>query len=34
LGVLERKIPGEIFGPKKNEGEFEIRTHEELRELF
>jgi len=35
LGVLERKILRKIFGPKKNEdGEFEIRTNEELRELF
>jgi len=35
LGVLERKILRKIFGPKNNEdGEFEIRTNEELRELF
>jgi len=32
---LERKILRNIFGPKKNEeGEFEMRTNEELRELF
>jgi len=32
LGVLERKILRKIFGPKKNEeGEFEIRTNEEIR---
>lgn len=32
---LERKILWTIFGLKKNErGEFEIRTNEELRELF
>ncbi|KAL4149713.1 hypothetical protein QTP88_003590 [Uroleucon formosanum] len=35
LGNLERKILRKIFGLKKNEeGEFEIRTNEELRKLF
>jgi hypothetical protein len=35
LGVFERKILRKIFGPNKNgEGEFEIRTNEELGRLF
>jgi len=35
LDVFERKILRKIFGPKMNEeGEFEIRTNEELRKLF
>lgn len=34
-GVFEKKILWKMFGPKKNEeGDFEIRTNEELRELF
>lgn len=35
LAVFERKIFRKMFGPKNNEeGEFEVKTNEELRRLF